>query len=286
LGTVPGSETTQLSTWFSQLTNGLFAIPLRWPGTTYAKALQARDHLLAHLETVIVARQASPSQDALGLLVQSVDENGDRLSLTELKVQALLMLFAGHETTTSMLTCLAMALAQHPEIEQRCRQEQAALVAEGPLCMAQLRQMPYLEQVLKEVERLYPPVGGGFRGVVKPLAFQGYQIPAGWQALYRIDATHRDPRCFADPLTFDPDRFSPERAEHRQFEFNLVGFGGGPRICLGLAFAQMELKIVAALLLRHYAWELLPGQDLTTMAIPTLRPKSGLKVRFAQLNAA
>jgi retinoid hydroxylase len=285
LGTAPGAETEQLSAWFTDLTQGLFAFPLRWPGTTYTKALTARDQLLAHIETVIQARQAQPGQDALGLLVQSVDEQGDRLSLVELKVQALLMLFAGHETTTSMLTSLAMVLAQYPEVAANCRQEQLALA--GPLSMAQLKQMPYLEQVLKEVERLYPPVRGGFRGVVQSLGFQGYQIPAGWQAVYQIDATHRDPRCFSNPLQFDPDRFSPERSEHKRFEFSLVGFGGGSRICLGLAFAQLELKIVAALLLRNYTWTLVPNQNLDMLAVPTLRPKSGLKVqRFAESKRA
>ncbi|MGB8702399.1 MAG: cytochrome P450 [Thermosynechococcaceae cyanobacterium] len=284
LGSAPGAETQQLPQWFTELTNGLFAFPLRWPWTTYGKALKARDRLLVHIEAVIQDRMANPAQDALSLLVQSTDEDGDRLSLTEIKVQALLMLFAGHETTTAMLTSLVMALAQHPSVWEKACQEQRQLAAEGDLSLEQLKRMPYLEQVLKEVERLYPPVGGGFRGVIKGLAFNGYQVPSGWQALYRIDAAHQDERCFSNPRVFDPDRFSPERAEHKRFEFSLVGFGGGPRVCLGLAFAQMEMKIVAALLLRQYRWELLPNQDLSLATIPTLRPKSGLKVNFhAQL---
>jgi retinoid hydroxylase len=177
---------------------------------------------------------------------------------------------------------MMMTLAQHPEVLNQCRQEQQRLIDQGPLTTAQLKQMPYLDQVLKEVERLFPPVGGGFRGVLKSLAFNGYQVPAGWQALYRIDAAHRDERCFSNPQAFDPDRFSPERAEQKRFDFSLVGFGGGPRICLGLAFAQMEMKIVTALLLRSYHWDLLPNQDLALLAVPTLRPKSGLKVTFCK----
>jgi retinoid hydroxylase len=285
LGSTPGQQTEQLSQWFAQLTNGLFAVPISWRWTTFGKALHARDQLLKHIEAVILSRQAQPTPDVLGLLVESVDENGDRLNLEEIKAQALLMLFAGHETTTSMLTSLVMALIQHPEVLSQCRQEQQHLLDQGPLSMAQLKQMPYLDQVLKETERLFPPVAGGFRGVLKSLAFNGYQVPAGWQALYRIDAAHLDERCFSNPQTFDPDRFSPERAEQKRFEFSLVGFGGGPRICLGLAFAQMELKIVAALLLRNYQWELLPNQDLTLLSVPTLRPKSGLKVAFSRVHA-
>lgn len=280
MGSQPGEDVAQLSRWFEELTNGLFMVPLRWRWTPYGKALHARDCLLAYIDQVIEARLASPGNDALGMLIQSEDENGDRLSREEIKVQALLMLFAGHETTTSMLTSLLMSLAQHPDTLAKAQAEQANLATAGDLTLADLKQMPYLEQVLKEVERLYPPVGGGFRGVVKPFEFNGYHVPAGWMALYRINAAHQDPRCYTQPQQFDPDRFSPERAEQRRYDYSLVGFGGGPRICLGLAFAQMEMKIVAALLLRYYRWALLPNQDLSMNPIPTLRPRSGLFVNL------
>lgn len=283
LGSESGHQTQQLSTWFTDLTNGLFAPPLRWPWMPFGKAIRARNRLLEHLEQVIQERQNHPTQDALGMLVQSEDENGDRLSLEEIKAQALLMLFAGHETTTSLLTSLMMALAQHPDVLNKARAEQFQEPDKTVApTLEQLRQMTYLDQIIKEVERLYPPVGGGFRGVTKAFEFNGYRVPQGWKALYRISASHYDPRCFSQPHQFDPDRFSPERAEHKRYNFSLVGFGGGPRICLGLAFAQLEIKIVASYLLRYYDWELLPNQNLQIKNIPTLRPKSGLKVSLQQ----
>ncbi|MEM9487473.1 MAG: cytochrome P450 [Cyanobacteria bacterium P01_F01_bin.116] len=284
IGSEPGEMTDRLSQWFTELTNGLFMVPLRWSWTPYGRALQARDQLLAHIQKVVEDRMAHPTEDALGLLVQSEDENGDRLTMEELKVQALLMLFAGHETTTSMLTSLVMTLAQNPQVLERARHEQQRLAATESLSLAQLKQMPYLDQILKEIERLYPPVGGGFRGVIKPFVFNGYQVPAGWMALYRIDAAHKDNRCYTNPQDFDPDRFSPDRAEHKRYNFSLVGFGGGPRVCLGLAFAQLEMKVVAALLLRQYQWTLLPDQDLSLNPVPTLRPRSGVKVHLSRLS--
>jgi cytochrome P450 len=287
LGSEPGAETAQLSRWFTELTTGLFSPPVRWGWTPFGRALRARDNLLAHIERVIEVRQAHPTYDALGLLVQSTDEAGNRLSLKELKAQALLMLFAGHETTTSMLTSLVMALAQHPEVWEKARQEQRSLMAAGTaVTLEHTRQMPYLDQVIKEVERMYPPVAGGFRGVVKEFEFNGYRVPTGWMALYRIDAAHRDAAIFTEPDRFDPDRFGPDRAEHKRADYSLVGFGGGPRICLGLAFAQLEIKLVAAHLLRHYTWELLPGQNLTMNPVPTLRPQSGLRVTVQPLPQA
>ncbi len=283
IGSEPGLLTARLLQWFTELSVGLFSVPLRWSWTTYGKALKARDHLLSHIEQAVLKRQKEPAQDALGLLVQSRDEQGNGLSLDEIKVQALLMLFAGHETTTSMLTSLAMALAQNPDVLARARAEQQELAADGSLTLEQLKQMTYLDQVLRELERLYPPVGGGFRGVVEEFEFNGYYVPKGWQALYRINSTHIDSRVYTEPERFDPDRFSPERAEHKKQEFSLVGFGGGSRICLGIAFAQMEMKIFAAHLLRHYTWELLPKQNLTLVRIPTLHPRSGLQVKFQKI---
>ena len=280
IGSQPGEMTERLSLWMTDLTNGLFTapIPLRW--TPYGKAIQARNLLLEHIEQVVLERMENPTTDALGLLVQSVDEEGDRLSLEELKVQALLMIFAGHETTTSMLTSLMMAFSQNPDILQQALNEQQPF-GTGAVTLEQLKEMPYLDQVLKEVERMYPPVGGGFRGVIKPFEYKGYHVPAGWLALYQINATHRDQQGFSEVDRFDPDRFSPKRAEHKQTDYSLVGFGGGPRVCLGIAFAQMEMKLIASQLLRRYQWTLLPDQDLSMNPIPTLKPRSGLQVNFA-----
>ncbi|MBV5261120.1 cytochrome P450 [Synechococcus moorigangaii CMS01] len=278
MGGESGPEVGRLSTIFAALTQGLFAFPIRLPFTTYGKALKARDKLLDHIEKAIALRRENPRNDALGLLLQSRDEEGNALSDVEIKVQALLMLFAGHETTTSMLVSAAMALAQNPAVLAQARQEQAQF--SEPLDFEQIKHMPYLSQILKEVERLYPPVAGGFRGVVKPFEFGGYHIPAGWKVLYQMKPTHRDPEIYSNPDIFDPDRFSPERNEYKNAEFSLVGFGGGSRVCLGLAFAQLEMKIFLALLLRNYHWELLPDQDLSLDRIPSLHPRSGLKVRL------
>ncbi len=149
LGSSPGAKTKLLSQWFSELTNGLFAIlPIRAGWSKYGKALAARDRILDYIEQEIEKRASNPRQDALGLMLQTRDENGDHLSREEIKVQALLLLFAGHETTTSMLTCLCMALGQHPDILVKARAEQQELGIEGGLTLEQLKRMTYLELVL------------------------------------------------------------------------------------------------------------------------------------------
>lgn len=287
-------EIAQLSGWFTDLTNGLFTLPIRWGPTPYRKALDGRDRLLNYIEKEISDRRRLLStlqdaderpKDVLTLLLETVDEEGDRLSEQEIKVQTLLMLFAGHETTTSMLTSLMMALAQHPDVLEKARAEQAALTqGTNELTLEQTQKMPYLDQILKEVERKYPPIGGGFRKVIKSFDFNGYHVPAGWLALYRIDAAHKDERCYTHPDNFDPERFSPERAEQKRVDYSLVGFGGGPRVCLGMAFAKLEMKVLAAQLLRRYQWQIEPEQDLTLNPVPSLRPKDGLRVTFESIS--
>ena len=284
LGANPGAEVDRLSGLFDTLTNGLFSLlPVRWPVTRLGKAIAARNELLKFLENVVKERQKNPTNDVLSLLIAAEDEEGNKLSLEELKAQAMLLLFAGHETTTSMLTWVFLELCRHPEVVQRARQEQLKLELTGNLSLEQLGQMPYFEQILLEIERMHPPVGGGFRGVVKPFEFNGFYVPANWLALYSIKMTHYLPDVYPNPYNFDPDRFSLERQEHKKRPMSLVGFGGGSRICIGFAFAKLEMKIVAAHLLRNYRWEILPNQSLEVVEVPTRRPKDGLRVKFEKL---
>jgi cytochrome P450 len=281
LGSQSGAVTQNLSKEFTKFSQGLFTLPWNIPLTPYNKAIKAREHLLKHIEQVVLERQRNPQNDALGLLIQSEDPEGNRLSLEEIKAQALLMLFSGHETTTSMLTSFCLALGQQPSIIKKAREEQHSLNIGERLNIEQLRNMPYLDTVFKEVERLYPPVIGGFRGIVKSFSFGGYSIPSGWQLLYLNQGAHKDPQIYTNVDQFDPERFNIARAEN--CDYALVGFGGGSRICLGMAFAQMEMKIFASYLLRYYHWEILPNQDLTLQPIPTLHPRSGLKIKFSTL---
>lgn len=279
-GSAPGDETERLSRLFVELTRGFIMIPVRWGWTPYGKALRARDELLAYIDRAIEARRANPTGDALSLMVQTRDEDGNELTNRELRAQTLLMLFAGHETSASMLTSVAMFLKQNPDVLAKARAEQDTLALGENVTMDDLRlRMPYLDQILKETERLHPPVPAGFRGVDETFEYNGYTVPKGWTALYLINVAHRDPAIYSNPLVFDPDRFGAERDESN-VPYSLVGFGGGARVCVGYAFAQLEMKVMLSYLLRDYDWELVEGQDLRFIYLPTLLPRGGMRVRF------
>jgi retinoid hydroxylase len=283
---------TRLGQEFEVWCEGLFSIPLNLPWTRFGKAKRSRDRLLKEIEKYIVQRQqqilshTESSNDALSLLIQAEDEDGTKLSLEELKDQILLLLFAGHETLTSAIASFCLLVTQHPAVLTALRAEQQQFPADQPLTLEQLKQMTYLEQVLREVMRLIPPVGGGFRKVITACDYGGYQIPKDWAVLYQISPTHNDAALYPQPDRFEPDRFSPEQLQAQSSDrqkYGYLPFGGGIRECLGKEFARLEMKLFAAHLVRGYGWELLPDQDLELVAVPTPHPRDQLKVKFWQL---
>ncbi|MGK7874764.1 MAG: cytochrome P450 [Xenococcaceae cyanobacterium] len=286
VGIDQGSQ-TELGHLFEAWSRGLFSIPLALPWTRFGKAKRCRKQLLMLVEETIRKRQqaAEPGTDTLGLLLQARDEQGNGLSLAELKDQILLLLFAGHETLTSAIASYCLLVAQHPQVWEKLRAEQQAFNLEWPLTLDHLKQMTYLDQVLREVLRLVPPVGGGFRKVVKTCEFGGYKIPEGWNVLYEINQTHLNPNEYSEPNAFRPERFGIGLGAARN-KYSYLPFGGGIRECIGKEFARLEMKIFAVHLLRHYTWELLPAQDLTMVVVPTPHPRDNLRVKFQPYRGA
>lgn len=268
---------TKLGEAFDTWCAGLFTIPLPLPWTAFGKALRCREELLQAIETIVLERQKNDDlgQDALAILLQAKDENGQSLSLAELKDQVLLLLFAGHETLTSAIATFCLQMALHPNIFQLVLEEITNFDLSSPLSVDTLKQMTYLDRVLKEVLRFTPPVGGGFRRVIEDCQLNGYHLPKGWIVQYQISNTHKDNNIYSHPETFDPDRFL---ADEKLYGY--IPFGAGLRECIGKEFARLEMKILAVRLVEKYDWQLLPNQDLTLTSIPTPHPRDGLQVTF------
>ena len=273
---------TKLRHLFETWVQGLFSIPLSLPWTKFGRALESRKKLLTELEKIIRERQKQDNlgNDALGILMRAEDEEGNKLSVEELKDQILTLLFAGHETLTSSLTSFCLLMAQHPDIFQKAKAEPEQVLGDEAITFDNLQQLTYLDQVLQEVLRLVPPVGGVFREVIADCEFQGYKFPKGWNVLCQINQTHQQETIYPEPDTYHPERFNPELENNPGKTYNYVPFGGGMRECIGKEFARLEMKILAVHLLRHYQWELLPDQDTDFTAIPVPLPKDGLKVKF------
>lgn len=237
--------------------------------------------LRSMLVPMVADRRARPSanDDVMALLLNARDESGLGMDDEQLLAHVIILLVAGHETTTTLAARLLRLLATHDEYRARVRDELATVLgnADMPVTLEQIRGLRVLGNAVLETGRLYSPVWIGPRAIVKELEFAGYTIPIGTQVRYAIAAGHLLPTVFEDPLRFDPDRFAPPREEDRKHPYALVIFGGGPRICIGSNMAQVEVKALAAWVLRHC--ELEPLNDPVEIGVVTHEPEGGIQMR-------
>jgi retinoid hydroxylase len=267
LGIENPQEIAMVSSWFTTLIENHRFPLLRWdvPFTKFGQGMAARRRIVAYVEQEIAARKQRGTidrvDDALGLLLQATDEAGTKFTEVQVINQILGFLFAGHETSANLLTWIMFELGNNPTWRQKLRAEQQQVIGSASLSAQHLRQLPQLTNVIKEGERLYPPAFALVRGVVADVEYSGYNIPAGWYVLLFPLLTHRLPEIYANPDIFDPDRFAPPREEDKKFPFSLIGFGGGAHGCIGLEFAQMEMKIILSALLQSCDWTVTPTAE-------------------------
>jgi cytochrome P450 len=222
-----------------------------------------------------------PGGDVLGMIARARDEDGRELDEEQVLGHVMILLLAGHETTTIQSAWLLYLLATHPEVRARVEAEVDARAADGPagLTFETLRQMEYLGHAVRETGRLHSPVTLVPRGVVAETEFAGHVIPAGAQVRLGLAGTHRIGRIFAAPERFDPDRLAPPREEDRKVPYSLVTFGGGPRICIGINFAQIEMRALAAYVLPRFRIEPIPGREPAPVHYITQVLPGGVPVR-------
>jgi cytochrome P450 len=255
---------------------------VRGPGSPWRKLVRSRAVLDEIVFGEIARRRAHPDagrRDILSLLVRARGAGGEEFSDREIRDQVMTLMFAGHDTSTSTLTFLLHELARHPEVLRRLHEEQdRVLDGAGPTAQQLEKEMPYLEMVLDEVLRLYPPAWIGPRRAIREYEFGGYTVPRDAYVNYCSWASHRLPEVFPEPEAFIPERFTRERKAALP-RGAYVPFGGGSRICIGKRFGQTEVKLVATKLLQRLRMEALPGRTVTIRQMPTLSPRGGLRMR-------
>jgi cytochrome P450 len=255
---------------------------LRGPGSPWSKMVRSRAVLDEIVYGEITRRRAAPDEsrrDILSLLLAVRDDEGRGFSDKEVRDQVMTLMFAGHDTSTSTLTFMMHELARHPDVVASLVEEQdRVLGGRTPDIDALEREMPYLEMVLDEVLRLYPPAWIGPRRAVRDFEFAGHRVAAGAYVNYSSWASHRIPEVFPQPEAFIPERFTRERKAALP-RGAYVPFGGGSRICIGKRFGQTEVKLVATMLLQRLRLDALPGRTMTVRQMPTLSPRGGLRMR-------
>jgi cytochrome P450 len=247
------------------------------PGQQRARRANATLHQLA--AEILAAVRADPALNAplVRALITAADPHtGQPLSDDQICHELVLFILAGHDTTSTTLTYSLWALGHHPAIQDRVFDEVSAL-GDRPLTPEDVPRLGHTVRVLHEALRLCPPGAGTPRLLKKDLAVDGYRLEAGTVAVVSFYAMHRDPKLWDDPLTFDPDRFLPERSQGRS-RWQYLPFGGGPRSCIGDHFAMLEATLALATIIRAARIESL-GDDFPLATPFTVVAAEPIKAR-------
>jgi cytochrome P450 len=258
---------------------------LRGPFTPWARLMRIVRKLDEVIYAEIAARRArgAESADVLGLLLDARDEDGEPLTDVQVRDQVMTLLLSGNETTASGLAFLIYELARHPDVAGRVAAElQDNLVGARPT-VAQLAggELTELEMAIDETLRMYPAVWIGPRRATEAFEFEGVTVPGGAYVDYCPLASHYLPDVFPEPECFKPERFSRE-AKAALPKGAYVPFGGGSRSCIGMRFAQLEIRTAATLLLNSFELGLPADFSLAVSPLPMLMPKGGVPVILSE----
>ena len=238
------------------------------------------------LKGKIAVRREGDQDDALALLTRHMNEDGSSLSDAQLIAHARFLLHAGYATSASLGAWSLYMLIVYPDYRDRVMAELAASPLSNPTTYEEIKSLVVIDHLTMETERLYPPVPLGPRGLAEDVELEGYHLPKGTFAAYAIAASHLLPSIWANPTEFDPDRFAAPREEHKKDPYALVGFGGGPRRCLGMTFARAELALLIARVCARYDLETVDGNPVTQSFGIESKPQGGMRLRARPRAAA
>ncbi|XP_011869801.1 PREDICTED: probable cytochrome P450 6a13 [Vollenhovia emeryi] len=213
-------------------------------------------------------KESIPRNDFLQLMVDLERAEGEKFDLEVLTAHTVSFFIDGYETSSSVLSYVAFNLAINPEVQEKLRKEAISVLNKynGKLTYEALREMTYMDQVISESQRILPTVGFLNKVCTEETELRGSdglvcRVERGTPILIPIYGLHHDPRYWEDPKVFDPDRFSPERKQSLE-RFAFLPFGDGPRQCVGMRMALLQIKACLATFLKNYSLELSPKTQL------------------------
>ena len=216
------------------------------------------------------------------MLLEAKDVNGEAMSEKQIRDEALILFAAGHETTANALTWTWYLLSKNPEVEEKLHGEIHSVLPNGRApSVEDIPKLDYTNKVFTESMRLYPPAWILTRQATTSVMIGEYLIPKGLDVLMSQYVLHHDPRYFAEPEKFNPDRWTKEmKAKLPRFAY--FPFGGGPRSCVGEPFAWMEGTLIIARIASRWKLELRRGEKVEMLPRITLRPKNGIRMKTSK----
>lgn len=257
----------------------LFSLPF-WVPTRVNRDLLSAARYLHDLLAEEIRAASSPAAGEQGHLLAALaslhEAHTGRPLPTAALIDELRSLFvAGFETTSAAFAWTVWRLARHPELAAGWHAEVDALPADQPLSLELLKKLPVTERFLQETLRLHPPVYTLSRVARHDLDLCGYRIPRGTQAIVSVYGLHRSPRHWSDPLEFCPDRFATNSPNPQHW----IPFGAGPHLCIGMAFALLELKTALTQLGQRFRLSLVDSRDPPERAEISLSPGTEILLR-------
>lgn len=251
-----------------------------------AQFSQVMDQIIAERRKTAVNGQIADTGDLLSMLMLSVDEDGEFMDDKQLRDEVATLFAAGHETTSNALSWTWYLLAKQPEVEAKLHEELDSVLAGRQPTLADLPNLPYSLQIIKEAMRMYPPawILNG-RLTLEDAEIGGYTIPKGSTVFVSPYVMHHLPQYFDEPEQFKPERFTPE-FEKSLPKFAYMPFGGGVRICIGNAFAMMEAQLILATIAQKYRLTLAQTDPVRYKAQITLTPENGIQMQVVERETA
>jgi cytochrome P450 len=277
-------EVARIGTWiqdfyYLRFASLRFLIPTWLPTPGNRRLGQAARHLDDVVYGIIRERRPGEDRgDLLSTLLLARDEGGAGMSERQVRDEVMTLLLAGHETTALALSWAFLLLDRNREARDRLEAELATVLGNEPASPEDVAALPYTQAVVNETLRLYPPAYVTGREAVRDTTTGGVRIPKGHIILISMYTTHRDPRFFAEPDAFRPERWL-DGLEKRLPRGAFIPFGLGSRKCIGASFAMMETTLLLATIARRWRFELAAG-DIPTHPSITLRPATAMPGRL------
>jgi len=215
------------------------------------------------------------------LLAARYEDDGKGMTNNQIIEEALIIFVAGHETSSNALAWIFYLLSVNLKELKKLRAEIKEVIGNAPLKMEDLRNIDYSRMIIEEGMRIYPPAWIVDRVALEDDEVNGYRVPKGTMIAPFIYGVHHDPDIWDQPETFNPERFSKEnKKDIGHFEY--FPFGGGPRLCIGMGMAMMEMQMILIEFVRNFDFELLNPEDIKLKTLITLQPENPIKMRVTK----
>ncbi|KAG8364772.1 hypothetical protein BUALT_Bualt18G0033500 [Buddleja alternifolia] len=272
---------------FERVLEGVFAVPVNFPGSKFSRAKSARKEIENMLVDIIrtkrkeIEENEKEKEGEEGTLLSRLIAALIRGEISEVEVvdNVVLLVFAAHDTTSFAISMTFKMLAHHPDCYSTLLKEHNEIMSskrrEETLTFEDMKKLTYTWQVTRESMRIFPPIFGSFRKAIKDIEYDGYTIPKGWKVLWTSYGTHYSGEYFEDPLNFNPSRF-----EETIQPYSYVAFGGGPRVCAGYQLAKLNILIFVHYVVTKYDWSLVcPDEPIIIDPLPF--PSQGMPIRIS-----